>query len=186
MTQLIQRLGISFAAIFGLSMSALADAPAPCVLTGLNLHIEVRSEPDDGAWGPTIEIAIADDLQPLNRMIVPESRPIEACWWADIDADSDHDKDLGAPELIIGVGAADAQVGGAIVFDWDGRQLQRRSLPALPAGTAGTFRYVVSNGGLWAHPVTPNSESKTAGASYRLSAGHWAAIRGDAGRSRAR
>ena len=157
------------------SLSAPAETPASCELAGPNLRIEVRSEPDDGAWGPTIEISFLDDNQPLNRMIAPESRPIEACWWGDIDGNH-------VPELVIGVGADDVQAGGVLVFDWDSYQLQRRTLPALPAEARGNFRYVVSHGGLWAHPIVTNNDTTAEQAPYRLGAGGWSAEGNDTGR----
>ena len=159
----------------GASLSAPAETPASCMLTGLNLHIEVRSEPDDGAWGPTIEISFFDEIQPLNRMIAPESRPIEACWWGDIDGNN-------IAELVIGVGAEDVHAGGVLVFDWGNHQLQRRTLPALPAEARGNFRYVVRQGGLWAHPIVTNNESTAQQVPYRLGAGGWSTEGNDTGR----
>lgn len=183
MIELIQ--GLTFLTLsFGATLSAFAQTPAPCRLSDGTLFIEVRSEPDDGAWGPTIEIVISDQLRPLNRMIIPESRPIEACWWADMDRDVNLDtQDLSAAELVIGIGANDTAVSGVMVFDWAGHQLRRRSLPALPPQANGSFRYVVANGRLWAHPITARSESTAVAVPHRLNGNRWVTVEGNTNRS---
>ena len=83
---------------------------------------------------------------------------------------------------VIGVGADDVQAGGVLVFDWDSYQLQRRTLPALPAEARGNFRYIVSHGGLWAHPIVTNNDTTAEQAPYRLGAGGWSAEGNDTGR----
>lgn len=156
---------------FGGSFPLFAATFAPCLLTAANLHIQVRSEPDDGAWGPTLEIVVSDELQPLSRLIAPESRPIEACWWVVTDLNQ-------KAELIIGVGANGTEPGGARIFEWDGHTLRPIPLPALPTN-AGTFRYVVSGDRLWAHPIAGAGRGLPAHP-YRLEAGRWSAVEGDA------
>ena len=151
-----------------LALPIVAKGSPPCVLVDQNLTIEVRSEPDDGAWGPTVEVLIADAVQPINRMLVPEARPIEACWWGDIDGNP-------SIELVIGVGAEGEQAGGALVLDWNGRELRRRPLPDPPVAASGEFRYVVANGQLWAQPIVSRGVPTTARA-FRLKSGHWVAV----------
>ena len=166
------------AASIYLALPMVASGSPPCVLVDQNLTIEVRSEPDDGAWGPTVEVLITDAVQPINRMLVPETRPIEACWWGDIDGNS-------SVELVIGVGAEGQQAGGALVLDWDGRELRRRALPALPGEASGAFRYVVANRQLWAQPIVARGV-RTAARAFRLKSGHWMVVTtGEETRSRA-
>lgn len=167
MPSFFQSLAIMF---IGLSIDPSpmsAENLTPCALTILNHHIEARSEPDDGVWGPTLEIVIRDSLQPLTRLITVESRPIEACWWADIDLDQ-------RAELIIGLGPDGNQLGGARVFEWDDHTLRAMPLPALPANATGIFRYVVSKDRLWAHPIARGGAVPAL--PYRLDGGRWLQI----------
>jgi hypothetical protein len=165
---IIQKISVGLL-VFGGVVSARATTPPPCAITAANLQIEVRSEPDDGAWGPTVEITVSDGLRPLSRLIAQEARPIEACWWADIDANQHT-------ELVIGVGADNTRSGGVLIYEWDGQTLRPIALPALPATAKGAFRYVVSNARLWAYPVGGAGAGRTAAGPYRLETGRWAAV----------
>ena len=165
MIKIIQGL-VGFAASINLALLSAAEGAPACVLADQNLHIEVRSEPEDDAWGPTLQVLIADALQPINRMLVPEARPIEACWWGDIDGNP-------SVELVIGVGAEGQSASGALGLDWDGRALQRRPLPELPVQAKGVFRYVVADGQLWAQPIVARG-APADGRAWRLKDGQWA------------
>ncbi len=164
MRQTIQGLAV-LAASINLALPSAAEGAPACVLAAQNLHIEVQSEPEDDAWGPTLEVLIADDLQPINRLLVPEVRPIEACWWGAIDGNP-------SAALVIGVGAEGQAASGALVLDWDGRALQRRPLPELPVQAKGVFRYVVADGQLWAQPMVARG-APADGRAWRLKDGQW-------------
>jgi len=159
----------------GLLLAALgtvcAETPAPCVIAAAaGMQIEVRSEPDDGVWGPTLEVVVQGELGPLNRLMAPETRPIEACWWVDIDAD-------GKPELVVGLGADSErrQSSGVLIYAWDGHVLHPTTVPALPAAAAADYRYVVRQGAVWAYPLPP--DERVAAPRYRLLAGgRWEAV----------
>jgi len=165
---------IQYVAYAGCLLAAVAEAadPAPCAITAGELRIEARSAPDDGEWGPTLDIEVRDALGPVTRLTAPETRPIEACWWANLDADP-------AAEFVIGLGAAGENPGGARVYEWDGSHLVPTPLAALPE--AGAFRFVVRGDRLWAVP-TGASQAGVA-PSYRFDAGAWAAPAGEDGRA---
>ena len=101
----------------GAGSSALADGQV-CAIEAPPLRIGVSAEPDDGSWGPTLEIVVEDAVQPLTRLIAQESRPVEACWWQVM-------KGRGSPALVIGVGANEAEAAGALVFVWREGRLER-------------------------------------------------------------
>lgn len=155
---------IQYLACAGCLLAAVAEAagPAPCAVTAGELQIEARSAPDDGEWGPTLDIEVRDALGPVTRLTAPEIRPIEACWWANLDADP-------ATEFVIGLGAAGAHPGGARVYEWDGSHLAPIPLAALPE--AGTFRFVVRGDKLWALPTGASQAGMVP--AYRFDAGTW-------------
>lgn len=159
MTAFFQRVSALLAGCVAI-WHAQAEAPAPCALEAPGLRIEVRSEPDDGVWGPTMEIVVRDALRPLSRLMAPETRPIEACWWGNVDADT-------RIELVIGVGTDHRQPGGALVYEWDGQALHRTEIPPLPPAAVGVFRYIVRNDRIRAYPITDG------GAPYRLEPTGW-------------
>lgn len=153
--------------VFCGSAAAAAGAPAPCALEAAGLRIEARSEPDDGFWGPTVEVEVADALRPLSRLMAPESRPIEACWWTDIEGD-------GKPELVIGLGPEPDRhrPPGLLVYTWHEQRLTPGNVPGLPAGNAGSYRFVVRARSLWAFPIGSPLAADPRHA-YRLEAGRW-------------
>lgn len=151
----------------GAGSSALADGQV-CAIEAPPLRIGVSAEPDDGSWGPTLEIVVEDAVQPLTRLIAQESRPVEACWWQVM-------KGLGSPALVIGVGANEAEAAGALVFVWREGRLERHPVPSLQGANTGTYRYIVRDGFLEAHPPPDASGLATGKPVYRLSGQRWIA-----------
>jgi hypothetical protein len=149
-----------------LGMSGARAEEAACRIEASGLQIAVRSQADDGLWGPTLEIEIADALQPLTRLMAPESRPVEACWWTVLADES-------VQTLIIGLGADDTSAGGALRFAWQGGHLQRRDVPDLPLTAGAAYRHVVRDRHLEAHPL-PDKDGRASLAPYwRLTGGRW-------------
>lgn len=139
---------------------------AACRLEAGGLQIAVRSQADDGLWGPTLEIEIADALQPLTRLMAPEPRPVEACWWTVLADDP-------VQTLVIGLGADNTSPGGALRFAWQAGHLQRRDIPDLPLTAGVAYRHVVRDRHLEAHPL-PDKDGRASLAPYwRLTGGRW-------------
>lgn len=158
-----------------LALGLLAGLPvggaeaASCQLDGGELEISVRSQADDGLWGPTLEIEIADTLQPLTRLMAQEARPVEACWWTILADDP-------VQTLVIGLGADASAPAGALRFAWQGGHLQRREIPELPLTAGAAYRFVVRERHLEAHPL-PDKEGRASLAPYwRLAAGRWSQV----------
>ncbi|MGD9600259.1 MAG: hypothetical protein AB7V59_00485 [Gammaproteobacteria bacterium] len=155
---------VAFAGCLAVAVVTTAG-PAPCSIVAGDLGIEARGVPDDGEWGPTLDIEVRDTLGPLTRLTAPETRPIEACWWANVDRDP-------AAEFVIGLGATGDAPAGARIYEWDGGHLVPAPLPALPE--AGTFRFIVRRDRLWAVPVGPSQVEVVP--AYRFDAGAWTAV----------
>ena len=147
----------------------LAHAAAACRIEATDLTITVHSAPDDGSFGPTLEIVVEDELQPLTRLMTPESRPVEACWWEALSG-------TGAVTLVIGLGASPDEPAGARLFAWRSGRLEPLSVPALVTKSPVGYRYVLRNGALEAHP-TPDAEGRPrARTAFRLSGAVWQPI----------
>ena len=58
-------------------ITTAAPMNTACTLVPDGLQIDVTSVPDDGDWGPTLEITVKDSVQILSRLIAVESRPVE-------------------------------------------------------------------------------------------------------------
>jgi hypothetical protein len=144
---------LAWNAIRGLSLAgcavlAAAHAGGGCELAAGNLAISVRRVADDGFWGPTLEIAADDGVGPVNKYLGSEGRPLEACWWTDVDTTA-------GPELVVGLGPSSEQPAGALVLGWQDGVWQPRPLPPLPAdSSAADYRFLVQNGALRAIPVS--------------------------------
>lgn len=154
--------------LVGVSATALADGPV-CSIEAPPLHIKVSAEPDDGSWGPTLEVVVEDADQPLTRLIAQESRPVEACWWQVM-------KGLGRPALVIGVGAMEPEGAGALVFVWREGRLDRHPVPEFSPKGGGAYRFIARDGVLEAHPA-PNPAGLPADKpAYRLSGRAWVPV----------
>ena len=147
----------------------LAHAAAACRIEATGLTITVQSAPDDGSFGPTLEIVVEDALQPLTRLMTPEARPVEACWWEALSG-------TGAVTLVIGLGAGPDEPAGARLFAWRSGRLEPVSVPELVTKSPVGYRFVLRNGALEAHP-TPDAEGRPrARTAFRLSGAVWQPI----------
>lgn len=146
--------------------SAAAGPEAACSLLAGELRITVHSEPDDGLWGPTLEIEVADALRPLARLMAPEPRPVEACWWSSLSDDP-------APNLVIGLGAHDSEHGGVLRYAWRDGLLQRVEVPPLPAPPGQGFRYVVRERRLQAWPLPGPDGLAPEAPAWQFANGRW-------------
>ena len=155
----------------GSSAPVLADGPV-CAIEAPPLQIGVSAEPDDGSWGPTLEIVVEDAVQPLTRLIAQESRPVEACWWQVM-------KGLGVPALVIGVGATEAEPAGVMVFAWREGRLERQPVPEFTPREGGVYRFIAREGFLEAHPAPAPTGLPAQKPSYRLSGRAWIPVRVD-------
>lgn len=145
-----------------LLLLAAADTGG-CELQTGSMTVTVRREADDGFWGPTLEIAADDGVGPVNKYLAGESRPLEACWWTDLDA-------VDGPELVIGLGPATDRPAGVLVLDWRNGIWQPRQLAPLPAeSTATDYRFLVQGDALRAIPV-----NRSGGAAPPVPAWQWA------------
>jgi len=153
-----------------LALLALASgagaAESACRVDAGGLQISVTSQADDGLWGPTLEIEVADTLQPLTRLMAPEARPVEACWWTVLADDP-------VQTLIIGLGAVETTPGGALRFAWQGGHLQRRDIPELPLTAGASYRHVVRDRHLEAHPLPGKDGSASLAPYWRLVGERW-------------
>jgi hypothetical protein len=155
-------------ALAGSNHAVLADGPV-CAIEAPPLNIKVSAEPDDGSWGPTLEIVVEDAVQPLTRLIAQETRPVEACWWQVM-------KGLGVPALVIGVGATESEGAAALVFVWREGRLDRHPVPTLEGPDTDTYHYIVRDGFLEAHPP-PNARGLASSKPvYRLSGRVWVPV----------
>lgn len=146
-----------------------AQAAAACRIEATGLTITVQSAPDDGSFGPTLEIVVEDELQPLTRLMTPESRPVEACWWEALSG-------TGAVTLVIGLGAGADEPAGARLFAWRSGRLEPVTVPELVTKSPVGYRFVLRNGALEAHP-TPDAEGRPrARTAFRLNGAVWQPI----------
>jgi hypothetical protein len=132
------------------------------------LTVEVASAGADDEWDPTLEVVVSGPSGPLSRLLVSDARPIEACWWQDLDGD-------GVPELAIGLGPTEATASGVLVYAWRDGRLDPRKVPTL-RGHDGAYRYVVQGTRLYAFPVAGRQAGPpVARATYvfDFARGHW-------------
>ena len=163
-----RRLTALLLALAGAGPAALADGSV-CAIDAAPLQIKVSAEPDDGSWGPTLEISVEDAVQPLTRLIAQEARPVEACWWQVM-------KGLGVPTLVIGVGAGESDGSGVLVHAWREGRLDRHPVPGLQGSDTGSYRYIVRDGFLEAHPPPDARGLASSRPVYRLSGRAWVPI----------
>ncbi len=147
-----------------LSAPAAPASPMACELKVSGLHIEVAGVASDGVWGPTIEISVSAQGQPLTRLIAEEARPIESCWWTDLDHNRRED-------LNISITAARDSPSGAAVYEWNEGHLTARVIPEVPALPNATWRYLVGDHRLWAYRVTDGPAAELV--RYRLQLSQW-------------